>query len=327
MAGAVSNAGGLGSLGMGAMTADKARDAIREFRRLSGGPLNVNLFVHRPAQADDAKQAAWLRRLAPEFAGVGASPPQALKEIYTSFLVDDAMLAMLVDERPKVVSFHFGLPRPDQIAALHEAGIALLATATNVQEARSIEAAGIDAIVGQGYEAGGHRGVFDPHAEDGRLGTFALVRLLAQSVHVPVIASGGIMDGAGIAAALELGASAAQLGTAFVATDESLADAGYRKILASDAAYATVMTRVISGRPARSLANRFTRFGAGVADDVVPEYPITYDAGKALNAAGRAAGEAGYGAHWAGQGAPLARSMSSQALMQALIGELDRALA
>ncbi len=327
MAAAVSNAGGLGSLGMGAMSADQARDAIREFRRLSDGSLNVNLFVHRPAQADEAKQAAWLRRLAPEFDGVEASPPRVLKEIYKSFLVDDDMLAMLVDERPKVVSFHFGLPRPDQIAALHDAGIVLLASATNVQEARSLEAAGIDAIVGQGYEAGGHRGVFDPDAKDGQLGTFALTRLLVQSVRAPVIASGGIMDGAGIAAALELGASAAQLGTAFVATDESLADAGYRKILASDAAYATVMTRVISGRPARSLANRFTRFGAGVADDVVPDYPITYDAGKALNAAGRAAGEAGYGAHWAGQGAPLARSMSSQALMQTLIGELDRALA
>lgn len=327
MAAAVSKIGGLGSLGMGAMTAEKARGAIREFRQLSDGPLNVNLFVHRPAHADEAKQAAWLRRLAPEFDGVGASPPLALKEIYKSFLVDDDMLAMLVEERPKVVSFHFGLPRPDQVAALHGAGIVLMATATHMQEARSIEEAGIDAIVAQGYEAGGHRGVFDPDAADSRLGTFALTRLLVRGVRVPVIAAGGIMDGAGIAAALALGASAAQLGTAFVATDESLADAGYRKLLASDAAYATVMTRVISGRPARSLTNRFTRFGADVPDDVVPDYPITYDAGKALNAAGRAAGEAGYGAHWAGQGAPLARSMSSQALMQALIGELQDALA
>ncbi|MFC4527818.1 nitronate monooxygenase [Dyella halodurans] len=327
MAAAVSNAGGLGSLGLGAMTADQARQAIRAFRRLSDGPLNVNLFVHRPAQADAAKQAAWLRRLGPEFEGVGASPPSVLKEIYTSFLVDEDMLAMLLEERPHVVSFHFGLPRPDQIAALHGAGIVLLATATQVQEARSIEDAGIDVVVAQGYEAGGHRGVFDPDAEDPRLGTLALTRLLTQSVHVPVIAAGGIMDGAGIAAVLALGASAAQLGTAFVATDESLADAGYRKTLASEAAYATVMTRVISGRPARSLANRFTRFGAGVADDVVPAYPITYDAGKALNAAGRAAGDAGYGAHWAGQAAPLARSMSSQVLMQTLEGELDRALA
>jgi nitronate monooxygenase len=327
MAAAVSRMGGLGSLGMGAMTAEKARGAIREFRQLSDGPLNVNLFVHRPAHADEAKQAAWLQRLTPEFDGVGASPPLALKEIYKSFLVDDDMLAVLVEERPKVVSFHFGLPRPDQVAALHGAGIVLMATATQVQEARSIQDAGIDAIVAQGYEAGGHRGVFDPDATDSRLGTLALTRLLVQSVRVPVIASGGIMDGAGIAAVLALGASAAQLGTAFVATDESLADAGYRKLLASDAAYATVMTRVISGRPARSLANRFTGFGADVPDDVVPDYPITYDAGKALNAAGRAVGEAGYGAHWAGQGAPLARAMSSQALMQVLIDELRHASA
>lgn len=325
MAAAVSNNGGLGSLGVGAMTAKQAREAIHQFRERSSGPLNVNVFVHRPAQANPQKETAWIERLRAEFERTNAKPPEALREIYTSFLVDDDMLAMLVEEKPKVVSFHFGMPRPEQIATLHDAGIVLLASATTVEEARQLEAAGVDAIVAQGYEAGGHRGVFDPDGEDTRLATFALTRLLVRALRVPIIAAGGIMDGAGIAAALKLGASAAQMGTAFIATDESLADTGFRELLFSDAAHHTVMTRVISGRPARSLANAFTRWGANVPDDAAPDYPITYDAGKSLNAAGKAAGHYGYGAHWAGQGAPLARAMSTQALMQALKRELEQA--
>jgi nitronate monooxygenase len=326
MAAAVSESGGLGSLGVGAMNAAKAREAIHQFRKESTGPLNINVFTHRPARANTQKELAWLERLRPQFERMGAVPPDALHEIYTSFLSDADMLDMLLEEKPKAVSFHFGLPTRPQIEALHHAGIVLLATATNLEEAKAIEAAGIDAIVAQGYEAGGHRGMFDPDVEDSRLGTLALTRVLVQEVDLPVIAAGGIMDGAGIAAVLSLGASAAQMGTAFVATDESLADAGYRKLLFSDAARHTIMTRAISGRPARSLANDFTRLGSSVSDDSIPDYPIAYDAGKSLNAAGKAAGQTGYGAQWAGQGAPLARALSAHALMQALKNELDQAL-
>lgn len=325
MAAAVSESGGLGSLGVGAMNADKAREAIRQFRALSAGPLNVNVFVHQPAYANASKEAAWLQRLRPEFERYGAKTPESLREIYTSFLEDEDMLAMFVEEKPKVVSFHFGLPHPKQVEALHGAGAVLLATATNVEEAKAIQSAGIDAVVAQGYEAGGHRGAFDPDAKDSCLGTFALTRVLTRTIDIPVIAAGGIMDGAGIAAALKLGACAAQLGTAFVATDESLVDKGYREQLFSDAAHHTVMTRAISGRPARGLANAFTHLGTSIPADVIPDYPIAYDAGKSLNAAAKAAGEAGYGAQWAGQGAPLARSMSSRALMKALQDELDQA--
>lgn len=325
MAAAVSNSGGLGSLGVGAMTAKQAREAIHQFRERSGGPLHVNVFVHRPARANPQKEAAWIQQLRAEFERANASPPETLREIYTSFLVDDEMLAMLVEEKPKVVSFHFGVPRPEQVSALREAGVVLLASATTVREAQLLQAAGMDAIVAQGYEAGGHRGVFDPDGEDTRLGTFALTRLLVHALDIPVIAAGGIMDGAGIAAALKLGASAVQMGTAFIATDESLADSGFRELLFSDAAHHTVMTRVISGRPARSLANAFTRWGSHVPDDAVPDYPIAYDAGKSLNAAGKAAGQYGYGAHWAGQGAPLARAMPAQALMRVLQRELEQA--
>lgn len=327
MAAAVSNSGGLGSLGVGAMQAEQARAAIRQFRAAGGGALNVNVFVHRPAHSDAQKESAWIERLRSEFDRCGGNPPQRLREIYTSFLDDDAMLDVLVEERAAVVSFHFGLPRKSQIDALRAAGIVLIATATNLDEAKSIEAAGLDAIVAQGYEAGGHRGVFDPDADDSKLGTLALTRLLVGATRLPVIAAGGIMDGAGVAAALALGAAAAQLGTAFVGTDESLADAGYRERLLGEPAHHTVMTRVISGRPARCLANDFTRWGASLRDDDdVPDYPIAYDAGKALNAAGKAAGQTGYGAHWAGQGAPLARRLSTRALMDALQEELQAAL-
>jgi nitronate monooxygenase len=326
MAAAVGAAGALGSIGVGATDAAGARAMISAVREAWTGPLNVNLFCHRPAVANAAVEAAWIRRLAPEFEALGATPPAALTEIYRSFVADDGMFRMLLEERPSVVSFHFGLPPESWIRALRDAGIVLLASATNLHEARAVVAAGVHAIVAQGWEAGGHRGVFDPDVPDDQMGTMALTRLLARELDLPVIAAGGIMDGAGIAAALELGASAAQLGTAFVLADESLADAGYRAAIASDAAHHTVMTRAISGRPARSLANRFTALGGDVAARDVPAYPIAYDLGKALHTAGKIKGEFGFGAQWAGQGAPLARRMPAARLIATLAAELERAL-
>jgi len=325
MAAAVANAGGLGSIGVGATDAAGAGKMIAAIRERTNRSFNVNVFTHQPAVADASVEAAWNARLRPEFARYGAEPPAALKEIYKSFLVDDAMLALLVAARPKVVSFHFGVPGAERIQKLREAGIVLLGTATSLAEAREFAAAGVDAIVAQGWEAGGHRGMFDPDGPDDRLGTFALTRLLVRSVDLPVIAAGGIMDGAGIAAALRLGAAAAQLGTAFVASTESLADAGYRAALTSDAANHTVMTQAISGRPARSLANRFTALGADIPLAAVPAYPIAYDAGKSLHAAAKAAGEFGYGAQWAGQGAPLARTLPAGELVATLAAEIAQA--
>jgi nitronate monooxygenase len=325
MVAAVSNAGGLGSIGVGAADAETARGMIRAVRAGTNRAFAVNVFCHRPARADAACEAAWLARLAPEFARFRSRPPDRLREIYTSFVADDEMLAVLIAERPSVVSFHFGLPTREQIETLRTAGIVLLATATSLDEGKAVAAAGVDAVVAQGFEAGGHRGVFDPNGRDDQLGTMALTRLLVRTLDVPVIAAGGVMDGAGIAAALALGAVASQLGTAFVACPESAADAGYRAALLGPAAH-TVMTRAISGRPARCLANRFTEVGEGVGPETVPDYPITYDAGKALNAAAKAAGEFGYGAQWAGQGAPLARSLPAAELVARLQGELDEAI-
>jgi nitronate monooxygenase len=325
MAADVTDMGGLGSVAVGAMTVPQARATIREFRQCCDGPVNVNLFTHRPARADPLKQAAWLRRLEPLFDRMGGHGPAGLREIYPSFRGDAEMLSMLVAERPAVVSFHFGLPGPEQVEALHGAGIFLLATATNLREAALIEAAGIDGVVAQGFEAGGHRGMFDPDADDECLGTHALVRQLVRGTALPVIAAGGLMDGTDIAAMLALGACAAQLGTAFIATDESLADSGYRSQLLSRDAAETVMARVISGRPARGIANAFTRWGRSVATSDIPDYPIAYDAGKALHRAAMAAGSCDYAAHWAGQGAPRVRALPTQALMRALIEELEAA--
>jgi nitronate monooxygenase len=322
MAAAVANAGALGSIGVGAANADEARKMIAAFRARSQRSLNVNVFCHEPAKGNPSLEAGWLQLLRPHFERYGAEPPRQLREIYRSFLADDAMLAALLADRPRVVSFHFGVPSAERIRALRAADIVLLASATNLTEARAAERAGVQAIVAQGYEAGGHRGIFDPGADDDCLGTLALTRILVRELHVPVIAAGGIMDGAGIAAALRLGAQAAQLGTAFIGCPESAADAGFRAALASDSAHHTVMTPAISGRPARCLRNHFTALGASVSPRQIPEYPITYDAGKALHAAAKSAGEFGYGAQWAGQGAPLARALPAAELVHALAAEL-----
>jgi len=325
MAAAAANAGVLGSMGIGASNVEAAGKLIRAARELTRRALNINVFCHRPATANSRVEAAWIERLRPHFTRLGATPPPHLGEIYTSFVNDDAMLELLVACRPEVVSFHFGLPSAERMEALRKAGSVLMASVTSLEEANFVVAAGVDAVIAQGYEAGGHRGVFDPSARDDRLGTFALTRLLAHKLEVPVIAAGGIMDGAGVAAALKLGAVAAQLGTAFVACPESSADEGYRKALQSDAALHTVMTAAISGRLARCLVNQFTALGEVVLPDEIPAYPIAYDAGKALHAAAKAKAEFGYGAQWAGQGAPLARALPTAQLVDVLGEELREA--
>ncbi len=321
LAAAVSDAGGLGSIAVGAVDAARARLLIEEMRTRTERAFQVNVFAHAAPRPDPDREAAWLAALRPHFERFRSAPPEVLRVIYKSFCEDSRMLETLVDAAPPAVSFHFGLPGKDTIDALKAAGCRLFATVTNLAEARLAEKAGIDALVAQGYEAGGHRGAFDPSAVDERLGTLALTRLLAATSPLPVISAGGIMDGAGIRAVLDLGAAAAQLGTAFVACPESSADDAYRAALARAAETGTVMTSAISGRPARCLVNDITRWARGDVPPV-PDYPIAYDAGKALNAAAKAAGEHGFGAQWAGQGAPMARPMQAAQLVAALEAEL-----
>ncbi|MER5173903.1 NAD(P)H-dependent flavin oxidoreductase [Thioclava kandeliae] len=327
LAAAVSNAGGLGAIGIGATDVAGAKRMIEETRQATDHPFNVNVFTHATPQPDLETERGWLAALRPLFAQFDAEPPARLRTIYQSFNDSPDLLRLLLDTRPAVVSFHFGLPAPQVITAMREAGITLLATATNLEEARRVQDAGIDGIVAQGIEAGGHRGVFDCSAYDPQLGTFALTRLLARVMDIPVIAAGGIMDGAGIAAALALGASAAQLGTAFIDCPETDADAAYRQALHGAAAYGTRLTSAISGRPARVLENRFTHAMEAGLTGKIPAYPVAYDAGKALHAAAKVKGEYGFGAYWAGQGAPLARSRPAAELVAVLARELEAELA
>ena len=322
LAAAVSNAGALGSLGIGASTAAQARAMIEETRALTDKPINVNVFCHAPARRDAGVEAAWLAHLAPLFDEAGAPVPASLEEIYRTFNDDEESFRMLLALRPEVVSFHFGLPSGERLAALRAAGIRTMATATNLIEALSIERAGVDAIVAQGIEAGGHRGMFDPEATDERLSMAVLVRLLVKRTTLPVIAAGGIMDGAGIKAALDLGAAGAQLGTAFILSPESAANDAYRANLQSARAATTSLSAAISGRPARGIVNRLITRGAS---GIPAAYPVAYDAAKQLHAAAAKAGNHEYAAHWAGQGAPLARAMPAAELVETLVRELHAA--
>ncbi|WP_310619217.1 NAD(P)H-dependent flavin oxidoreductase [Flexibacterium corallicola] len=322
LAAAVSNCGGLGSLGLGAASAETARSMIQKTRALTTKPFNLNFFCNRTPLRDPVKESAWLDRISPMFSEYDAERPSELKKIYESFLSNKPMFDVLVEEKCPVISFHFGLPDRDQISILKAQGSTLLASVTNLSEALQAQDAGMDAVIAQGWEAGGHRGCFDENAPDDEYGVFPLTHLLVKKLQIPVIAAGGIMDGEGISAALGLGAIAAQLGTAFVACDESNANDEYLAALNGEGAYHTVMTRVISGRPARCVLNKVSRWGQTVANEVVPDYPIAYHAGKALNAAATAKGNYGFAAHWAGQGAPLTRAMPAERLMETLKSEI-----
>lgn len=321
LAAAVSNAGALGSLGVGASSVDQARSTIIQTQSLTDNPINVNVFCNAPSRRDRNIEAAWISRFSAYFDEFGAEPPESLNEIYKTFVVNEEAFRMLLEVRPGFVSFHFGIPSVEKIAAFREAGIKMLATATNLQEARAIEAAGVDGIIAQGIEAGGHRGMFDPHARDDQLGTIPLVRLLVRNSTLPVVAAGGIMDGVGIRSALEQGAVAAQLGTAFILCPESAADEGYRAILKSGRSGLTKLTSVVSGRPARGIVNRLIEHGEG-AGLPPADYPIAYDLAKQLHAAATREGNNEFAAHWAGQGALLAREFPAAQLVRTLLEEV-----
>ncbi|MBX3170718.1 MAG: nitronate monooxygenase [Candidatus Eremiobacteraeota bacterium] len=309
MAAAVSQAGGLGGIAIGHLDLVQARAVIETVRKLTDRPFNVNLFCHQTPSPQPAVEAAWLESLRPHFVRYATFPPKFLEPAYPT--PGQEVLQLLLEMKPAVVSLHFGLPE-GFVAPLRAAGIYVVASATNLHEALLCQQAGVEAIVAQGMEAGGHRGCFDPAAEDEQLSTLVLVQLLKNRIDLPLIAAGGIMHAAGVRAALQAGASACQLGTAYIACPESSAEPAHIQSLLQHPP-PTVMTRAISGRPARCLANLFTAI-----EGQPPDYPIAYSAGKALHAAARAAGEFGYGAHWAGQGAPLARSLPAAELTQEL---------
>lgn len=324
LAAAVSNAGALGSIAIGASSCEQARAMIRATRLLTSQPFNVNVFCHQPAVAKPDVEQQWLAHLAPFFARFAASAPTALQEIYLSFLVAADVQQMLQEEKPAVVSFHFGVPSAATVQALRQAGIYTLACVTNPDELLQAEAVGVDAIVAQGIEAGGHRGVFNPKQPDSQLDTLTLLQTLSGLTTKPLIAAGGIMHGKAIKQMLAAGASAVQLGTAFLLCPESTTNALYRAKLKSPLASQTRFTSAISGRPARGLANSFYQ-DVEVNAPPLPDYPIAYDAAKALVAAATQHGSEDFTVQWAGQAAALARELPAATLIATLVKEWQQA--
>jgi nitronate monooxygenase len=315
---AVAEAGGLGSLPCAALNPDQIRAGAAEFRSRSNKPLNFNFFCHTVAPADQAKDRAWLARIAPYFAELGVEPPKLpLTGGHPPF--GEAECAAIEELRPEIVSFHFGLPPGPLLARIRTTGSKIVSSATSLREALWLAEFGVDAIIAQGSEAGGHRAMFLETDVATQAGTFALVRAIAGSVQVPVIAAGGIADGRTITAALALGASAAQIGTAYLTCRESTISPLHRKALA-DPTRETAITNVLTGKPARGVVNRFMR-EQGPIDAAAPNFPLARAAIAPLRATAEAQGSTDFSPLWSGQAAVLPPPMGTAELTRKLAEE------
>ncbi len=323
LAAAVCRAGGLGSIGCAAMQPQAATQAIERLRSLAKRPINVNFFCHSPARPGPQREQAWLGRLAPYYRELGLDASLPIPPMdFPPF--GDAMCTVVEAVRPEVVSFHFGLPDPSLLARVKAAGCRVVSTATTVGEARWLEERGADAIIAQGAEAGGHRGMFlaaDMAAELAyQPGTFALVPQIVDAVDVPVIAAGGIADARAIGAAFALGASGVQMGTAYLLCSEAATSPLYRQALRGPGAALTVLTNVFTGRPARALVGRMTTEIGPILGEM-PDFPLPMAALAPLRAKAEARGSGDFTALWAGEAAALCREMPAEALTRALADE------
>ncbi len=314
---AVCNAGGLGSLPCAMLSADVMRAELQAICAATDQPFNVNFFCHTPPPPEAARESAWRELLAPYFreyqidqtegaAGVSRAPFSA------------AAADVLEQFRPKVVSFHFGLPCADLMARVKKWGSKVLASATTVEEAVWLEQRGVDAIVAQGAEAGGHRGIFLSQDLTTQVGTFALLPQVVKAVRVPVIAAGGIADAAGVAAAMALGAAGVQLGTAYLLCPEAKTSAVHRAALKSNHASHTAMTNLFSGRPARGIMNRLMA-ELGPINDAAPSFPLAAGALAPLRKKAESAGSGDFSPLWAGQNVSGCKEISAAELTRALI--------
>ena len=286
MAIAVSEAGGLGSLPCATLDAANARTEIGVIRRHTTKPLNVNFFCHVPPRPDADRDAAWKDRLAAYYGELGLDASAATPAVNLAPF-DEVMCAVVEEHKPELVSFHFGLPTQALLSRVKASGCLVLSSATTVEEARWLEDNGCDAIIAQGYEAGGHRGMFLTDNTATQAGTLALVPQVVDAVKVPVIAAGGIADGRGIAAAFALGAAGVQIGTAYLFTPESLITDLHRAALRAARDDRTALTNVFTGRPARSLLNRIMR-EVGPMSEAAPAFPTAGGALAPLKAAAEA---------------------------------------
>jgi nitronate monooxygenase len=314
---AVSRAGGLGALPCAMLGPEALRKELAAIRAQTDRPFNVNFFCHTPPQPDAARDAGWRERLKGYFDELGADPASIPSG--PGRLPFNAEAADILSEfRPPVVSFHFGLPSPELLQRVRAWGARVLSSATTVEEARWLAERGVDAVIAQGAEAGGHRGMFLSDDLDTQLGTLALVRQVVDAVQVPVIAAGGIADAQGVAAALALGASGVQVGTAYLLCPEATTTALHRQALKSEAARVTALTNVFTGRPARGIVNRAIR-ELGPMSAVAPAFPQAAPAMGVLRAKAESLGRSDFSPLWSGQNASGCKEIPA--------GELTRELA
>lgn len=304
---AVSNAGGLGALPCAMLGPDALRQELAAIRAQTDRPFNVNFFCHTQPAPDAAREAAWRATLAPAYAEFGIDPA-AIPAGPGRRPFDAETAELLAAFAPPVVSFHFGLPSPELLARVRSWGAKVLSSATTVEEARWLEAHGVDAVIAQGLEAGGHRGHFLSDDLTRQMGTFALLPQVVAAVRVPVIAAGGIANAAGVAAAMALGAAGVQVGTAYLLCPEASTSAVHRAALQSDAARHTAFTNLFTGRPARGIVNRFMRT-FGPMNEGAPAFPLATSAVAPLRARAEALGMDDFSPLWAGQHADGCREM------------------
>jgi nitronate monooxygenase len=314
---AVCTAGGLGSLPCAMLSAAGMREEIAAIQAATKRPCNVNFFCHVPLAPDADAEAAWRNALAPYYREFGIDPA-TIKPGPGRAPFDADAAAVLEAVKPAVVSFHFGLPADDLLARVRATGARILASATTVDEARWLEARGVDAIIAQGAEAGGHRGIFLSTDLTTQIGTLALVPQVVRAVRVPVIAAGGIADAAGVKAVMDLGAAAAQVGTAFLRCPEATTSTIHRAALASDAARHTAITNVFTGRPARGIVNRIVR-EIGPISAKAPPFPFAVAAVAPLRAAAERAGSGDFSPLWSGQNASGCRDVPASQLVRELV--------
>jgi nitronate monooxygenase len=323
LAAAVTNAGGMGSLGCAEMSHGELRKNFDATRALTKGPFNINFCAHQPPARPPDGAAVMREKLTPSYRELGLGDVPPLSCPIEPFGGDT--FALVLELEPDVVSFHFGLPAPDVIDALKSAGVTILSTATTVGEARALESRGVDAVIAQGSEAGGHRGSFEEPLSSGAVGSLALVPQVVDAVSVPVIAAGGIADGRGIAAAFALGASGVQMGTAFLACPESGASPLYRDVLANLRDDGTRLSRLYTGRLARFVVDRLVDELAPCEDDAAP-FPLQESLTSALFTDSTSRGSADFGVMLSGQAAPLNRALPAAELVGTLVAEAQTAL-
>jgi nitronate monooxygenase len=317
---AVSNAGGLGSLPCALLSRETLREELSAIVASTSKPYNVNFFCHTPPVLDPARDQAWRQTLAPYYREFGIDA-DSIPTGPGRAPFDDEFADVLSEFRPPVVSFHFGLPSAALLARVKTWNATIISSATTVDEARWLETHGVDAVVAQGIEAGGHRGIFLTDDLTTQIGTLALLPQVVRAVRVPVIAAGGIADSDGVAAALRLGAAAVQIGTSYLLCPEATTSALHRAALKSDRVRHTALTNVFTGRPARGIVNRIVA-EVGPMSDIAPAFPLATSAVAALRSKAETQGDDGFSPLWSGQNATGCREIPAAQLTRELASGL-----